>query len=69
MLHRWTLVETEHGDPLQLSLALLNDSWEPLREATLPCGPFHTAEDRRHELLDAMRRWIAEYGLQEELSF
>lgn len=63
MIHRWTLWETEDGEPLQMSLALLDDGWEPLHERTLPCGPFHTAEDRRLELIDDLRRYVSLYGI------
>lgn len=64
MLHRWTLWESDAGEPLQMSLMLLDDHWEPLMERTLPCGPFHDAEDRRLELLDDARRWLRTYGYQ-----
>lgn len=67
MLHRWTLWEDEHGGAIQLSLALLDRQWEPLVEWTRPCGPFHTAEDVRLELLDELRRWFRTTGYQEEL--
>lgn len=67
MIRRWTLWEAEDGSPLQMSLALLDDSWEPLYERTLPCGPFHDAEDRRAALLDDQRRWMGLYGYQQEL--
>lgn len=67
MIHRWTLWETEAGEPLQLSLCLLDDVWEPMWESTKPCGPFHGAEERRLELLDDLRRWVRTYGIQLEL--
>lgn len=67
MIRRWTLWEAEDGSPLQMSLAVLDDGWEPLMERTLPCGPFHDAEDRRLALLDDARRWMAHCGYQAEL--
>lgn len=67
MLHRWTLWESERGEPLQMSLCLLDDSWEPLMERTYPCGPFHDAESTRLALLDDARRWIRQNGIQLEL--
>lgn len=67
MLYRWTVWEDEQGDAHQLSLALLDRFWEPQVEFTKAVGPFHSVEDRRHELLDDARRWLATYGIQEEL--
>lgn len=67
MILRWTLWETEHGEPVQLSLCVLDASWEPLYERTVPCGPFHSQEERRLELLDDMRRWLRREGYQLEL--
>lgn len=65
---RWTLWESETGEPLQLSLMILDSSWEPLAEFTKPCGPFHSAEDQRHVLLDDMRRYLRTTGIQLELA-
>lgn len=67
MLHRWTLWESEAGEPIQMSLALLDDTWEPLHERTVQLGPFHDAEWGRHTLLDDLRRYIAYSGVQTSL--
>ncbi len=67
MILRWTLWEHDEGEALQMSLAILDDSWEPLMERTLPCGPFHEREERRLELLDDARRWLRAVGIQQEL--
>lgn len=69
MIHRWTLWEEPlQAGELQMSLALLDDDWEPLYEQTLPCGPFHGVEERRLELLDNARRWLRQYGVQQRLA-
>ena len=67
LLLRWTLWESEAGEAVQLSLCVLDSSWEALAEFTKPCGPFHSAEDQRHVLLDDMRRWLRTTGYQLEL--
>lgn len=64
MIRRWTLWEDEEGNELQMSLALLDDDWEPQMERTLPCGPFNEREEVRLQLLDDQRRWLRTYGIQ-----
>lgn len=67
MIQRWTLWESDEGEPLQMSLALLDDTWEPQMERTVPLGPFHDAEWGRLTLSDDARRWMRLYGIQLEL--
>lgn len=67
MIHRLTTWVTETGEELQVSLALLDDSWEPLCEFTRPCGPFHEMSDQVLELRDELRRWMHRCGYQLEL--
>lgn len=67
MIYRWTLWEDADSGALQLSLAVLDALWEPQWERTVQCGPFHTTEERRLELHDDARRWLASVGLPMEL--
>lgn len=63
MIYRITLWQDQDAGALQLSLAILDAQWEPQWERTVPCGPFHEAEERLPELLDDARRWLAATGL------
>jgi len=67
VISRWTVWEDSDAGALQLSLAILDANWEPLYEVTKPCGPFHDVEERRLELHDDARRWLAAVGIQERL--
>lgn len=67
MLYRWTLWESDRGEAVQLSLCVLDNSWEPQAEWTKQLGPFHDAEWARLALHDEARRWLATVGIQLEL--
>jgi hypothetical protein len=67
MIFRWTLWTYDDSNDLQMSVALLDEAWEPLVEFTKPCGPFHEASETRMVLMDDVRRWLRQTGYQAEL--
>jgi len=66
-MYRTTVWQTEEGDHLQLSFAVLDDWWEMLYEATYPLGPFHTLDDELVRAHDDWRRYLRIRGHQEQL--
>lgn len=63
-VYRWTLWTTDDDEGLQLSLAVLNECWEPLHEETVALGPFHHADEARAELQARAVAYFAIYGHQ-----
>lgn len=67
MFYRWTVWESDRGEPYQISLALANDYWELVTEETRQVGPFDTAVEVREELLARGKAWLEHTGIQMDL--
>lgn len=67
MIYRWTVWLDEDQDELQVTLAALDDSWDPLCVFTRQCGPFHPLAEQQMALRADVRRWLAECGHQQAL--
>lgn len=67
LIHRWTVWESEEGDHLQVSLAVLNSAWEPLLEFTKAVGPFFPLDEACWLLQAEVRDWLRLSGHQLEL--
>lgn len=50
---RTTLWESAQGELLQVSVAVLDDLWEPQAEVTTPVGPF---DDKSEALAETLRQ-------------
>lgn len=67
LVHRWTIWQDEVGHTLQVSLCVLDPSWEPLCQFTRSVGPFDDLRSERSALTAQVNRWLLETGYQQEL--
>lgn len=64
MIQRWTAWRDERFGVVQVSLAILDDHWEPLAEWTEELGPFDDAADVVAVLRSFLTEWRAVVGEQ-----
>jgi len=66
LLWRTTAWQNDRG-VVQLSVAVLDERWETLREVTRAVGPFDDAQSALANLRDELVAWMDTNGLQLDL--